>query len=99
MSEPGIRAAGISWYRREDYPRALDIMEDAHVLPPTCDEWERKAERQEREWQSRGFVVVRAIIDPEQFPAWCARRGLHVDAKARMRFANEVAFRSIVDKD
>jgi uncharacterized membrane protein len=86
-----VRAAGISWYRREDYPRILEIMEDAHVLPDTFDDWRKKAGGQESEWKSRGVVIVRAIIDPDTFPAWCRKEGLNVDAKARTAFASEFA--------
>lgn len=90
-----LRAAGISWYRREDYARALAIMDDAHVLPRTYDEWSQKAERQEGEWKAQGIHIVRAIIDPETFPEWCRARGLNVDAKGRTAFASFVAMQQV----
>jgi len=89
MSGMPIRIGGIAWYREDDYPRILEIMEDAKVLPATFKQWEQIAKQTESEGEMRGLTVVRAIIDPETFPDWCAARGLNVDAKARIRFANE----------
>lgn len=42
-----VRALGMAWYRRQDYGRILEIMEDAHLLPPTFDKWLGKAEKLE----------------------------------------------------
>jgi hypothetical protein len=92
-----IRAIGISWFLEEDYTRALKIMLDAHVLPPTYEAWRKKAEGQERECKAKGFIVVRAIIDPEKFPTWCAKAGLNIDAKARTAFASEFAMLQVKD--
>ena len=44
-----------------------------------------------REHAERGLTVIRIYIDPERFPAWCAKRGLVLDAKARIAFATEGA--------
>ena len=92
-----VRAVGISWFLEEDYSLALKIMLDAHVLPRTYDTWRKKAESQEREWKAKGFLVIRAIIDPEKFPTWCAKAGLNIDAKARTAFASEFAMLQVKD--
>jgi hypothetical protein len=82
---------GMAWYRPEDYPRVLQIMIDAHRLPRTYNQWRQKAEAGERSQKAAGRRVVRVILDPETFPAWCAARGLNVDAKGRTAFAAERA--------
>jgi hypothetical protein len=56
MTAKAIRAAGISWYRAEDYGRILEIMEDADKLPATFDQWLKTAERGERELKDKGQV-------------------------------------------
>ncbi|MDB5579640.1 MAG: hypothetical protein JWR80_4816 [Bradyrhizobium sp.] len=86
-----IASAGISWFDREDYPRVREIMVDAHVLPLTYDAWREKAESQERRAKASGLTVVRAIIKPDDFVAWCASQRLDIDAKARTAFAAEFA--------
>jgi hypothetical protein len=88
---PTISAMGIVWYREEDYLRILKIMSDAHVLPDTYADWKRIAETTERQMQSRGVLVVRAVIDLDEFPAWCRTRGLKLDAMARNQYASYVA--------
>lgn len=88
-----IRAAGIPWYRREDYPRIRAVMEDAHVLPDTWEEWFKKAKQVRDEMRRKGFIIEQVAIDPEAFAGWCRARGLNVDARARMAFANEEAYR------
>lgn len=86
-------AIGMSWYRRESYSRILEIMEDADKLPLAYDQWLKKAEAGESELQRAGHVVVRAVIDPDEFAAWCLARNLKVDAQARMQWASECALR------
>jgi len=86
-----VRATGIPWYRREDYRRIREIMTDRDKLHTAHRDWEKAAESLEAHLKGQGHVVVRAVIDPEQFVIWCAARGLNIDAQARSRFANEMA--------
>lgn len=92
MNSRPVRAAGIPWFRREDYDRILDIMEDRDILPATWAEWRKQAAKAESYFRSLGVETVRAILDPGEFPAWCRARGLKVDGKARIAFGNEAAF-------
>lgn len=84
---------GMVWYLEKDYPAVLKIMADANLLPLTFKLWQDKAKRSESDLRTTGKVVVRAIIDPATFPTWCFGRGLKIDAKARMAFANDYAYR------
>ena len=86
---------GMSWYSRESYSRILKIMEDADKLPLEFDQWLKKAETGESKLQRAGHIVVRAVIDPDEFVAWCLARSLKVDAQARMQWAGERALRQI----
>jgi hypothetical protein len=94
---PAIRGMGIPWYRREDYPRVLDIMADRDSLPPTFEVWRKLAGQVESDAKRRGLVVVRAVIDPDTFVAWCRARSLNVDANARVRFGNEAVAAAVKD--
>lgn len=95
MSTLPIRATGIPWYRKEDYPRVLRMMIDAHVLPRTYRDWLQRAENVERAIQSHGQIAVRAVLDLDEFPGWCAAHGLNVDAKGRGQYAAWVAHRQV----
>lgn len=41
----------MAWYRREDYPRILEIMTDHDRLHRTYDEWQNAAEEGERQFR------------------------------------------------
>jgi hypothetical protein len=86
-----VSAVGMVWYKRQDYKRVLQIMEDADVLPPTYDKWLHAAEKAMEKMKRSGHMVVRAYIDPQTFPAWCVEHGLTPDANARSDFASRAA--------
>lgn len=90
-----IGAVGLIWYRPQDYPRILEVMEDADDLPATYGEWYEKTRDIERYLKRNGYFVVRTLLDPEAFPGWCRSRGLKVNAKARAEFANAAAYDKI----
>lgn len=91
MNALPIRAVGMVWYHAEDYSAIFRIMTDSNILPRTFHEWRMKAETGEKKFRREGHIVVRAYIDPETFPDWCRSRGLEIDAKARIEFANAAA--------
>lgn len=78
---------GMVWYRSEDYAAIRNLMLDADRLPATYAEWLRNAEKGEKEVRSKGQIPIKAYIDPKDFGAWCAIRGLKVDAGGRQQFA------------
>lgn len=92
-----IRAVGIAWYSRQNYRRVLEVMEDADNLPGNFDQWLKRAEATERQFKRSGHIVVRAIIEPDEFAAWCRSRGLNIDAKARTEWGNEFVYRKVKD--
>ncbi len=84
---------GIVWYLKQDYPAVLRIMADADALPTSFEKWQHQAQRVERDLRAQGITPIRAILDPATFPEWCRRNGQQVDAKGRLAFANDHAYR------
>jgi hypothetical protein len=80
--------AGVPWLRREDYERVLAVL-SAASLPRSYDPWCERAEAKVRELENAGFTVIRAVIDPDEFPNWCRSRGLETDWQGRREFAKE----------
>jgi hypothetical protein len=89
MNKP-TEILAMTWYRREDWDQLITIFEDAHLLPPTYEEWQERAEAGRQRYESNGAVVEKIYIDPQNFPAWCRKRNLKADAEARTRYANEL---------
>jgi hypothetical protein len=82
------RTVAIGWYQREDYARIKLLMEDGHVLPQNFDVWLVQAEAVVRIEKSRGSVVLKAIILPEPFAAWCRATNQRPNVNARTAHVN-----------
>ncbi|RVU15085.1 hypothetical protein [Methylobacterium oryzihabitans] len=90
MTRPGTTIA-LTWYRPEDYPRVLEIMEDADDLPDTYLEWLEKATALLVKLHGEGFVALPAVLEPDRFLAWCRENGQSPAAVARTDYAVVVA--------
>lgn len=86
-----IQATGMVWYLAEDFTAIKALMEDGRVLHKTFSEWKAAAEHGESSFQAKGGRVYRAILRPAEFKAWCAAKGLKLNAHARNQFASEFA--------
>jgi hypothetical protein len=88
-----VSITGIAWYHEGDYLRLRALFEDEKPLHPSYQEWLKAAERLTEQLRRDGNAFQKVYIDPNTFPLWCADRGLKIDSKARMRFANEFVAR------
>lgn len=74
--------AGIAWLTPETHARLGEIMVEPSGIPWSYERWREKAETQERHWKRRNQLVVRIVLDPEAFAAWCAGKGLQPNGEA-----------------
>ena len=86
-----IRAVGLPWYRKEDFARLKAMMVDAAKLHDTWPKWHTAAQQAEEAYRRMGYTVVRAVLIPEDFAAFCHSHGLGFDAQARTQFASSIA--------
>jgi hypothetical protein len=84
---------GIPWFQPESYAACCAVMADKDGLPSNYSDWLYHAKDLEAEVQAAGHRSLRVPLDPRDFPHWCRGRNLVPDAKARVRYANSVAFR------
>lgn len=96
MANLKISATGMPWYTEEDYPELLKLFTDGPNLPATYSKWLASAQTGETHMQNQGARVVRALIRPEEFAAWCAERSIRPDAAARLDYASKMAYRAVV---
>ncbi|MGU3538897.1 hypothetical protein [Methylobacterium sp. A54F] len=85
------RCVGLAWYRAEHYEDLRALLADGERLPTRYDAWLVSAVQVEGEVRRSGVEVVRVLIEPGPFAAWCRRHGLALDGAARARFASEAA--------
>jgi hypothetical protein len=77
-----------AWYRREDYDRIREIMDDGNKLPKTFDEWEGVAKHQVADAAKHGIVITPVILEPDKFLAYCKEKNLQGrGSKERSMFA------------
>jgi len=84
---------GMVWYRQEEYARFRKLFRDGRKLPPTYKQWLKQANKGLEQLTAQGHLVEKVYLDLDTFPDWRRRRGLDIDADARMRFANEAVAR------
>lgn len=77
---------GVAWYRRDQWPRLLEIAEDAGELEKTYDEWLRLAEEKLNELKTPGILVKKTDVDLDEMTAWCSEHGRSLNAAARAAF-------------
>ena len=87
--QPSVQA--MVWYKKEHWDTLKKMFTDGDMLPPTFEEWERRAEEMKEQVQAAGDAVIKVYIDPETFPAWCEKKGLPMNSEARSELAIEVA--------
>ena len=83
------RAVGMAWFREEDYPALVSVLEDGHKYD-SFKQWLQRAEELEAKFKSEGYIVERVHIDPETFPDWCRKNGVGINREGRTKFAAEV---------
>jgi len=88
-----VRTVGIAWYRPEDYLSLKAMLRDSEVLPDTYRDWLKNATALYVQLTREGLTVVKAYIDPEEFPEWCNAKEMHMDTRARTLYANECAMK------
>ena len=76
-----------AWFRREDYERIREIMEDSDRLPPSFDERELLAKSRVAKAKRDGIILKPVMLDPDTFVAFCKARKIRRNGEARAKFA------------
>ena len=76
-----------AWFRREDYERIREIMEDSDRLPPSFDEWELLAKSRVAKAKRDGITLKPVMLDPDTFVAFCKARKMRPNGQAGAKFA------------
>ena len=85
--EPELQV--MTWYNKEDWNDLKKLFSDAHLLPPSYEEWLKMAEKAKKQAEKQGDIVVKVTIDTVLFPVWCRENKRPTDAESRTTFAIE----------
>jgi hypothetical protein len=92
VATPGTKRRTVAWFTRRNYAQHRAM--DPAGLPSTFDEWLAHVAQQCRQKDP----VLRVVIDPAQFSAWCRAASRDADALARTAFA-QVAAKTATRRD
>ena len=87
-----LHRAGVEWFEPESYARLLKVMLKPHGMPGDYKQWREATENSERFLKRSGHLVVRVVIDPDDFLAWCAARSLQPNSNTISRFVGEKTY-------
>jgi hypothetical protein len=81
------RVVGMAWFRKEDWPKLLEVSADPDQLEKTHQEWLEFALASIIDLRAKGLRVEKVDVGVDELVAWCQARGVPVDGKARADFA------------
>ena len=82
------RVVGVAWFRKEEWPKLLEVSTDRDELEKTHEEWLEFALASIIDLKAKGLRVEKVDVGVEELVAWCQARGVPVDGKARADFAS-----------
>ncbi len=79
-------AAGVAWYRQEEYTLLRALASDAEDMAETYEQWLAGVTKLMRELREQGVNARRVDVDVRELAAWCEGRGRPLDGAARSEF-------------
>jgi predicted translin family RNA/ssDNA-binding protein len=80
----------VIWFEREDYEAIKLLIPNEPNLCDTYEQWLEKTNKDIEKFNTLGFTVRKAIIDHEQFTAYCAAAGQEYTSVALLMFATKI---------
>lgn len=82
--------SGLAWFEREQHARMIEVMAEPHDISRDYERWREVTENRERTLKRRtgGRIVVRVVVDPDKFLAWCAARSKEPNGDALNLFVH-----------
>ena len=87
--DPKKNVIGVAWYRRDQWPRLLEISTDRSELEDSYDNWLVHVREAFQRMSNEGIDPVKVDIDTEELLDWCRSRNLAVSARARAQYVTE----------
>jgi hypothetical protein len=68
----------IALFRSEDYQTIKSLLSD-DPFPESFDEWRKATDKQIAELSAGSIVLVKVVVDPQEFVAFCKASGFECD--------------------
>ena len=78
----GIDRIGIAWFDRNTHACMQEILLQPHDIPWLYERWLERAENRVRIHKTYNRLVLKIVIDPDVFLAWCTDRSVAPDGAA-----------------
>ena len=88
-SPVGSKKVALPRYRREQWVRWLQTVDDRETWQATYEAWACESEALADRLSRAGLEVIWIDLDAEEFQKWCESRGYANDTEARNRYAAE----------
>ena len=86
---PGGKRVGLANYRKEDWLRWLEVVDDTDQWEDTYEKWKSDVDAMADRLRRAGLELVWVDLEPDKFSEWCKACGYRNDGEARSRFAAE----------
>ena len=85
----GPLVTGVAWYTPSEWSRVKATAADPERFEATFDDWVAMANEALAKLKNAGVDAQKALIDADEFLAWCQDNSLRNDAATRARFVTE----------
>ncbi|MEN5041119.1 hypothetical protein ABE424_13080 [Stenotrophomonas sp. TWI1149] len=92
-----VQALAMAWFEESDYEAFRLVLRDRH-WHNTFEDWEADAEQGVERFKNQGIRAIKAKVTSVELVAWCHASGRNVDTQALLAYANEAAYRQLLDE-
>lgn len=83
------RAVNLAYYKKEDWQRFLQVIDDRNRMHKTWNEWHDSFLETKRMLISQGLSVYQVTVNLDELISYCVLKGIKNDSKARSQFVSE----------
>lgn len=98
--ELSVSVVTLIWYNgREDFDRMVEVLGSNGNLPRSYEAWLRAAEKGEQKIRNSGMRIVRVVVNPNAFAAWCVTRVCDVNHKSLQNYATFISRDTVLGRN
>jgi 3-isopropylmalate dehydratase small subunit len=80
----------IGFYRKEDWARLIEIVEDKEVMHQNWEDWFKDFMHANLELEQRGIKAVKKVVDIDKLAKYCKKKGLKNVGSTRAQYIRQL---------